>query len=124
MIYAFGDYELDEALFELRRAQTRVAIEPKVFNVLAYLLINRDRVVTKDELIAQCWPGCFISDAALVRCVVQARKAVGDDGVQQGMIRTVRGRGYRFVAAVTTGSEDALSHQWALSTEVQQLLGR
>lgn len=122
MIYAFGGYELDEALFELRRDTVRVAMEPKVFNVLAYLITHRDRVVTKDELMEVCWPGCFITESALVRSVVQARKAVGDDGVRQKIIKTIRGRGYRFIASVEPDAEESLNPFDTLPEQAQQLL--
>jgi predicted ATPase len=100
MIYVFGEYEFDEHLYELRRSGESVKIEPKVFDVLAYLIHHRNRVVTKAELIEKLWPGEYITESALVRCVVSARKAVQDDGVRQQVIKTLRGRGYRFIAAI------------------------
>ena len=101
MLYAFVDYELDAARCALRRAGETVAVEPKVFKVLAYLLAHRDRVVTKNELLECFWPGTFMSESALTRCLTKARQAVRDDRVNQRVIKTVRGHGYRFVAAVT-----------------------
>ena len=97
---AFGEYELDERLYELRRRGAIVKIEPKVFDVLAYLVRHRDRVVPKEELLGKLWPGEFVSDSVLPRCVTAARKAVGDDANRQRVIQTVHGRGYRFVAAL------------------------
>ena len=108
MIYAFGEYELDAQLFELRRAGTPLPIEPKVFNVLAYVIRHRDRVVSKDELLEQLWPGQYISDDTFDHCIMEARKAVGDSGRAQQVIKTVRGRGYRFVAALEESSEARL----------------
>ena len=101
MIYKFGAFELDERLYSLRRFGEPLKLEPKVLDVLAYLIRQHDRVVTKDELIEQVWPGQVISDAALTHCLAKARKAVEDDGGRQQVIKTQHGRGYRFIAAVT-----------------------
>ena len=103
MIYAFGAFDLDTDLFELRRAGTPVAMEPQVFNVLAYLVEHRDRVVTKNELLDNVWGDRFVSESALTTRIKAARRAVGDDGQQQRIIKTVHGRGYRFAAAVREG---------------------
>ena len=102
MIHAFGDCELDEALFQLRRRGKVVKIEPKVFNVLAYLLRHRDRVVSKDELLDALWPGQSVSESVLPKCVASLRGAVGD-AAHRKVIQTIHGRGYRFVAALRTG---------------------
>jgi len=102
MIYHFHDYELDDDLYQLRRANEVVKVTPKVFDVLTYLLRHHDRVVSKEELKEKLWPGQVISEAALVYCIVEARKAVGDDGGKQQLIKTQQGRGYRFIASVTT----------------------
>lgn len=107
MIYRFGDFELDERVFELRRAGHPVDIEPKVFDVLGYLLRHRDRVVPKDELFAQLWPGEFVSDSALTSCIKAVRRAVHDDGASQKVIRTFYGRGYRFIASVSVLADQA-----------------
>jgi DNA-binding winged helix-turn-helix (wHTH) protein/class 3 adenylate cyclase len=98
MIYAFGDYELDTQRYELCCAGKRLKIEPQVFNVLAYLMQHRDRTVTRQELLEQLWPEQFISDAVLSYCIMSARKAIGDSGRTQRLIKTVHGRGFRFVA--------------------------
>ena len=100
MIYKFTDCELDDALYQLRRGGEVVAIEPQVFRLLAYLLTHRDRVVSRDELFAQLWPGQVVSDAALTYCIGKARKAVDDTGTAQRVIKTVHGHGYRLIAQV------------------------
>jgi DNA-binding winged helix-turn-helix (wHTH) protein/tetratricopeptide (TPR) repeat protein/type II secretory pathway predicted ATPase ExeA len=98
MIYAFGAYELDTRVFEVRHLGEVCAVEPQVFNVLAYLAEHRDRVVSKVELLEKLWPDRVVSDATLTSRLKAARKAVGDDGKAQHVIRTIHGRGYRFVA--------------------------
>jgi predicted ATPase/DNA-binding winged helix-turn-helix (wHTH) protein len=100
MLYQFNQYELDEQRYELRHAKQTVKIEPKVFDVLAYLIRYRNRVVSKEELRTALWGGEFVTNDALVRCIVEARKAVQDDGDRQDIIKTFRCRGYQFVAAV------------------------
>ena len=105
MIFAFGDFELDESLYQLRRRGEVVRLEPKVFDVLAYLVRRRERVVAKDELLAQLWPGEFVSETVLPRCITAARKAVGDDPTAQKVIQTVHGRGYRFVAPLADDAQ-------------------
>jgi DNA-binding winged helix-turn-helix (wHTH) protein/tetratricopeptide (TPR) repeat protein len=100
LICSFGAFELDTDLFELRRAGVPVAVEPQVFSVLAYLVEHRDRVVTKNDLLDNVWGDRFVSEAALTTRIKAARRAVGDDGARQRMIKTVHGRGYRFIAAV------------------------
>src|SRR5438128_1605112 len=100
-IYIFGAYELDTQRYQLRRAGEPLPLEPKVFDVLAYLVHHRDRLVPKEELFEHVWGGVIVGDAALVRCIVAARKAISDRPDTQQVIQTVRGRGYRFVAPVT-----------------------
>ena len=82
-VFAFGDYELDTQRYQLRRNTMLVEVEPKVFDLLIYLVHHRQRTVSREELLAQLWPGQVISDAALNRCVARARKAIGDDGKTQ-----------------------------------------
>ena len=89
---------LDPVLFELRRDGRRVPMEPQAFDVLAYLVSHRDRVVSKEELMDAVWGGRFVSETAVTSRIKQVRRALGDDGQAQRLIRTVHGRGYRFVA--------------------------
>src|SRR5215475_13229127 len=101
MRYVFGDYTLDAEHYELHRAGMLVRLEPRVFNLLAYLVQHPGRTVTKAELRAQLWPDQpFMSDDPLANCVAQARKALGDSGQAQRYIKTMYGRGYGFIAPV------------------------
>lgn len=101
--YAFGGFVLDSARYELRSGSSVVHVEPQVFDLLTYLIDHRSRVVRKEELLDAVWGSRFVSDSALSSRLKDARRAVGDDGVSQRVIRTVIGRGYQFVAEVTTG---------------------
>ena len=96
--HRFGDHEVDVARFEVRSRGERVPVEPQVFDVLAFLIEHRDRVVTKEELLDGVWGDRFVSESALTTRIKEARRAVGDTGREQRVIRTVHGRGYQFVA--------------------------
>ena len=100
MRFAFDACELDVQRLELRRDGQGVAVEPQVFDVLVYLLRHRDRVVSKEELLDEVWGDRFVSESALTSRIKAARRAIGDDGASQRVIRTLHGRGYRFVADV------------------------
>lgn len=105
MIYAFLDFELDTQLYELRRAERALALEPQVYDVLAYLVQHQERVVPKHELLERLWPDRYVSDGALSHCVMLARKALDDNGQAQRCIKTVHRRGYRFMLKVQRHSE-------------------
>jgi DNA-binding winged helix-turn-helix (wHTH) protein/tetratricopeptide (TPR) repeat protein len=100
MLFAFADCELDLRRQELRRLGAVVHVEPQVFDLLAFLLDNRDRIVSKDEILDAVWDGRIVSEAALSSRINAARKAIGDNGNDQALIRTVHKRGFRFVADV------------------------
>jgi TolB-like protein/Tfp pilus assembly protein PilF len=100
MQFCFADHVLDAGLRELRRGSQPIAVEPQVLDLLIYLVRNRDRVVTKDDLIASVWSGRIVSDATLTSRIYAARKAVGDSGQEQKLIRTVARKGVRFVGDV------------------------
>jgi predicted ATPase/DNA-binding winged helix-turn-helix (wHTH) protein len=102
MYYLFGDYTLDTERYELRRADSRIPLRPKVFQLLVYLLAHRERVVGQEELLAHLWPHQIMGDSALKSCVMAARQAVGDRRRPHQIIQTRHGYGYRFMAAVTT----------------------
>jgi DNA-binding winged helix-turn-helix (wHTH) protein/pimeloyl-ACP methyl ester carboxylesterase len=100
MVYAFADCELDCERRELRRNGTAVHLEPQVFDVLVHLVRNHDRVVTRDELLQAVWNGRAVSEDALTSRISAARRAIGDTGEHQQLIRTVQRRGFRFVGDV------------------------
>ena len=100
MDYQFGDYTLDTERYELRRAGIVVKLRPKVFEVLAYLITHRERLVSKQELLEQLWPQQFVGEATLHSHIRAARQAVGDTGQAQRVIHTRHGRGFRFVATL------------------------
>jgi TolB-like protein/Tfp pilus assembly protein PilF len=100
MQIAFADCEMDLRRQELRRAGQVVHTEPQVFDLLLLLVRNRDRVVSKDELFGTIWNGRIVSEAALSSRINAARKAIGDDGDRQLLIRTIHKRGFRFVGEV------------------------
>lgn len=97
MRYVLGSYTLDTERHELLRADSPIKVRPKVFRVLAYLVAHRDRMVPKGELLEIIWPN-ILGEEVLNSCVMAARRAVGDDGRAQGVIKTMHGLGYRFVA--------------------------
>lgn len=108
MIYTFDELTLDDERYVLQRNDQALKLEPKVLDLLVYLLRHRDRVVLKNELITELWPDQVVSEAALTHCVAKARKAVHDDGGSQRVIKTLHGRGYRFVAEVVVGQPPSI----------------
>ena len=104
LVLRFGDCELDAAGFELRRNGQVCAIEPQVLDILIYLLRNPDRLVTKSDLIEHVWGGRIVSDSTLASRLKSVRRAIGDDGERQQFIRTVHGRGIRFIGQVRAES--------------------
>jgi DNA-binding winged helix-turn-helix (wHTH) protein/alpha-beta hydrolase superfamily lysophospholipase len=100
MIYDFGPYRLDTDRLELYYGTDTVATEPQVFKLIQYLIENRNKVVSKDELIDHVWEGRIVSDAALSSRINAVRRAVGDTGKDQTVIKTMRRRGFRFVAPI------------------------
>ena len=105
----FNDCELDLAARELRVHGQIRAIEPKAFDLLAYLVEHRDRVVEKDELQDALWPDVVVTEASLTRTIMKARKAVDDDAHTQGVIKTLPRHGYRFVATIQAAHPEPLA---------------
>ena len=100
MRYTFDDYILDTQRYELHHAGALVKLRRKVFQVLAYLLAHRDRMVSKQELFEHLWPEQFVGDEALKSCMRTLRQALGERGRTPRFVRTLHGQGYRFVAHV------------------------
>jgi TolB-like protein len=109
MQIGFEDCLLDTDRRELRRGNELVALEPQVFDVLIYLVENRDRVVSKDDLIASVWSGRIVSESTLTSRINAVRKAIGDSGEKQNLIRTFAKKGFRFVAPVDVKSKETVA---------------
>lgn len=113
-MYRFNNVLLDTNRREIRRGSETVSLRPKAFELLVYLIEHRERVVTKQELFEQIWPGVVVGDATLNTCIKSSRQAVGDDGQAQKVIQTRHGHGYRFLAEV----EEASPNQEAVPEQV------
>jgi TolB-like protein/cytochrome c-type biogenesis protein CcmH/NrfG len=107
VLFLFADYTLDSNRRELLRGGERVDLEPQVLDVLIYLLQNRDRVVSKGDLVASVWGGRIVSDGTVISRIHASRKAIGDTGQDQKLIRTIPRKGLRFVGEVRTQATDA-----------------
>src|SRR5437660_3129171 len=105
--FLFEDYCLDADRRELKRGSELIAIGPKVFDLLLYLVQNREQVVSKDDLLEAVWGGRIVSESTLTSHINAVRKAIGDSGEEQRLIRTVARRGFRFVGEVREGSQQA-----------------
>ena len=101
MTFLFGDMVLDSERRELRSGSALIPIEPQVFDILNFLIRNRDRVVSKDDLLTAIWGGRLVSDSAIAARINAARRALGDSGEQQHWIRTIARKGFRFVGDVS-----------------------
>ena len=106
MIFHFDQYRIDAKTFEVYRAGERLSVEPQVLELLIFLLKNRDRVVTKEEIFEAVWKGRIVADATLSSRIKAVRQLIGDDGSAQRFLRTVHGRGFRFTHDVRI-EEDA-----------------
>jgi TolB-like protein len=104
--FRFADYVLDVARRELRRGGDPVELEPQVFDLLVYLIHNRERVVSKDDLLDSVWGGRIVSESTLASRINAARRAVGDTGEGQHLIRTVPRKGLRFIGEVVSAQPD------------------
>ncbi|HLH89064.1 MAG TPA: winged helix-turn-helix domain-containing tetratricopeptide repeat protein [Xanthobacteraceae bacterium] len=104
MRFLFAGHRLDTALRELSRGRETISVEPQVFDLLVYLIENRDRVVSRDDLIASVWGGRIVSDSTLATRINATRAAIGDSGAEQRLIRTIARKGLRFVGEVQIAS--------------------
>jgi TolB-like protein len=107
MRYRVGEHVLDLRKFELRKNDRLLSAEPQVLSLIFLLVENRDRLVSKDELVATIWGGRAISDSAISSRIKSARQLLGDDGEAQRLIRTVHGKGFRFVGEVSADADPA-----------------
>jgi TolB-like protein len=101
MRFVFGEWELDTGLYELRQNGRPCKVEPQVYDLLRFLVSNSDRVVGKDEIVDEIWGGRIVTESTISTCLKAARQAIGDDGRAQRLIKTVHGRGFRFVGDVS-----------------------
>ncbi|CCE06621.1 putative transcriptional regulatory protein, HTH DNA binding domain [Bradyrhizobium sp. STM 3843] len=106
MLYSFNDFILDPGRRELRHGDSVVAMEPQVFDLLEFLIRARDRVVSRDDLLAAVWKGRIVSEATLSSRISAARAAIGDDGEAQRLIRTIPRKGFRFVGEVNEQADE------------------
>ena len=124
MAFYFEEYCLDTARRELSQGTHLVPVEPQVFDLLAFLVSNRERVITKDDLLEEIWGGRVVSESTLTSRINAARRAVDDTGAEQRLIRTIARKGFRFVGTVTTelaGSDEALPILPAASSLFQRV---
>jgi DNA-binding winged helix-turn-helix (wHTH) protein len=120
LLYSFEDFSLDTARRELRRGSALVSIQRRVFDLIEDLIRNRERVVSKDDLLAAIWQGRIVSESSLSTRINAARTALGDSGEEQRLIRTVHGKGFRFVGIVRE-EDDAVAVLGGLAaTETKQ----
>jgi TolB-like protein len=109
LVFQFNQITLDSAQYRLCLSGEPIPVEPRVFDLLSYLIENRERVVSRDELLGNLWKGKVVTDAALGVCLKDARKAVGDTGDRQSIIKTIHGRGYQFIAEVAEIGEGSIT---------------
>lgn len=100
MLYRFGEYQIDTDVFELRRGAEAVKVEPQVFDLLVYLILHRNRVVSQSELLDSIWSGKIVSLSTVASRINAARAAIGDSGAAQKFIRTIQRKGFRFVGEI------------------------
>jgi predicted ATPase/DNA-binding winged helix-turn-helix (wHTH) protein len=130
VILRFANCELDLARIVLRRDGDEVKLEPRAFDVLAYLVERRGTVVRKEELLDEIWGDRFVSESALTTRIKAVRRAVDDDGSRQAIIRTVHGKGYEFIAPIQTVAGAVVAGASpqptiaGLGTAIQPLIGR
>lgn len=116
MPFAFGDYWLDADRRELRHGARQVAVEPQVFDLLVYLLLNRHRVASKDDVLNAVWGGRIVSESTLTSRIKAARAAIGDNGEDQRLIKTLSRKGFRFVGDARELAEPPGSNATSTST--------
>jgi DNA-binding winged helix-turn-helix (wHTH) protein/tetratricopeptide (TPR) repeat protein len=104
MIYQFNHIKIDDQNYKLTVKDIKVQVEPQVFNIIIFLIQNKDKVVTRNELLEHVWQGRVVSDTSINNSIKSARKALGDDGTSQRIIKTIHSRGYQFVAELRSAA--------------------
>ncbi len=102
MIYRFNNIEINTESFCLLTNGDETAVEPQVFNVIVYLIENREKIVSRDDLLTNIWKGRVVSDTSINNHIKSARRVLGDDGIKQAVIKTIHSRGYQFIAELET----------------------
>src|SRR5262245_38568622 len=102
----FGPFALDRDNLRLRRGESPVPLTPKAFDVLSFLLQHPGQLVTKDNLLKAVWPESFVGDSVLKVCILEIRKALGDQADSPRFIETVHRRGYRFICSINHAAPD------------------
>lgn len=122
MQFLFGDCVLDPDRRELSRGSEVIAIGPQVFDLLLYLVQHREHVVSKDDVLDTVWAGRIVSESTLTSHINAARKAVGDSGDEQRLIRTIARKGFRFVGEVREvhPSDGVTSQEWSLPPRINR----
>ena len=118
LLYRFDNFVLDAAKRELRCGNALVAVEPKAFDVIEFLITNRNQVVSKDALLSAVWKGRIVSESALTTCINAARTAIGDSGDEQRLIRTLPRKGLRFVGDVDQTDAPVTNHAPAADRQI------
>ncbi len=113
MVYQFNHIKIDSKNYQLLTNGVETQVEPQVFNLILFLIQNKDRVISRDELLDHVWQGRVVSDTSINNTIKSARKALGDDGNKQQVIKTIHSRGYQFIAELTdtTSSTAAQSNE-------------
>ena len=106
VIYQFNNIELDTEKFTVTSCGELQQIEPQVFNLISHLIENKDRIISRDELLNHIWKGRLVSDTSINNTIKSARQALGDDGKKQQIIKTIHSRGYQFIAELEVKAQE------------------
>ncbi len=122
MIYKFNNIEVDSKNYRLLDNGKEISVEPQVFNLIIFLLENKDNVVSRDEILDKLWQGRVVSDTSINNHIKSARKVLGDDGIKQLVIKTIHSRGYQFIAKINTKRIQENSNDPAVDNPSRSLL--
>ena len=100
MIYSIKKHSIDSKNFIIKQSGNKIEVEPLVFDLIIYLIENRSKLVTREEIFENIWYNRIVSDATLSNHITKARSVLGDDGQSQNIIKTIHGRGYQFIAEI------------------------